>query len=121
MDQTALMSAVTAYYSPVEKTKLLIAAGADINAQDKNGYTSLMHIISGSLGRDTPGKYAEQIELCTLFFTAGARTDLLDSHGLTVFELLDKELERWSAPSQPALFVQSVRTQYDALLKALLR
>jgi hypothetical protein len=121
MDQTALMAAVTAYYSPVEKAKLLIGAGADVNAQDKNGYTSLMHIISGSFGRDSPGKYAEQVELCSLLITAGARTDLPDSRGLTVVDILDNELQRWSAPSQPSRFVESVRMQYQELLRALRR
>ena len=119
MGQTPLMAAVTAYYSPVEKAKLLIAAGADVNVQDKNGHTALMDIISGSLGQDIPGKYAQQVELCSMLVADGARTDLRDSGGRTVFDILEEELRRWSAPAQPAAFVQSVRMQYEALLKAL--
>src|SRR5439155_5370450 len=117
--QTPLMAAVTAYYSPVEKAKLQIAAGADVNVQDKNGHTALMDIISGSLGQDIPGKYAQQVELCSMLVADGARTDLRDSGGRTVFDILEEELRRWSAPAQPAAFVQSVRMQYAALLKAL--
>ena len=119
MDQTALMGAAAAFYSPVEKTRLLVAAGADTNVQDKNGHTALMDIISSALGQDSPGKYAEQVELCSMLVAAGARTDLRDSNGLTVFDILEQELRKWSAPDQPAAFVQSVRMQHQALLEAL--
>ncbi len=55
----------------------------------------------------------------SMLVAAGARTDLRDSNGLTVFDILEQELRRWSAPALPAVFVESVRMQHDALLKAL--
>jgi ankyrin repeat protein len=105
MDQTPLMAAVVASFSPVEKTKLLISAGANVNAQDKNGHTALMVVIRSSLGWDSNYRvkpafgdgrttYERQLALTSALRAAGARTDLKDSRGLTVFDLLDERLQQ---------------------------
>jgi len=93
MDQTALMAAVIPYFFPVERVKLLISAGANVNAQDRNGQTALMHLIRVSLASRNSDSYAPQLELCSVLRAAGARTDLRDSAGLTVFDHLDQQLQ----------------------------
>jgi hypothetical protein len=99
MDQTALMSAASSFYSPLDRVKLLIANGADVNAQDKNGKTVLMQLMNGAL---TNGRmYEERTQLCSLLRSAGARTDLRDAAGLTVFDLLAEQLAPYIAPPQP--------------------
>ena len=49
MGQTALMAVSNPYSSPLEKLRLLIAARADVNAQDNDGHTALMFAMYGSL------------------------------------------------------------------------
>ncbi len=75
----------------------------------------------GAVGQDMSGKYAEQVELCSMLVSSGAGTDLRDSNGFTVFDILEQELRRWSAPTHPPAFVHSARIQYEELLKELNR
>jgi len=92
MGQTALMAVTNAYSSPLEKLRLLIAARADVNAQDNDGHTALMFAMYGSLiYNDTDRGFLERAELVSLLREAGARTDLRDTSGLTVFDYLDIE------------------------------
>jgi ankyrin repeat protein len=118
MAQTAIMSATAANRLRVQRVKLLIAAGADVNAQDKNGRSALMNMAARLLG-GSPPDFAQQLELVSTLVAIGARTDLRDASGRTIFDLSEDEWRRWSGPSQPAEFVQSVRRQYDELLSAL--
>jgi hypothetical protein len=45
--------------------------------------------------------YEERTQLCSLLRSAGARTDLRDAAGLTVFDLLAEQLAPYIAPPQP--------------------
>ena len=90
MGQTALMAVSAAYSSAPEKFRLLAAARADVNAQDTDGHTALMFAMYGSLGSSDRG-FLERAELVSLLREAGARTDLVDGAGLTVFDYLDEE------------------------------
>jgi ankyrin repeat protein len=119
MGETALMAAGTAYYGPLEKTQLLISGAANVDAQDKNGRTPLMSIIDGPSFAGPRNKYQEQVELCTALVRAGARVDLRASNGDTVFDILERQLIRWTGPNQPPPFAESVRAHYQDLLKAL--
>ena len=92
MGQTALMAVSNAYSSPLEKLRLLIAARADVNAQDNDGHTTLMFAMYGSLSsNDTDRAFLQRADLVSLLREAGARTDLRDTSGLTVFDYLDIE------------------------------
>jgi hypothetical protein len=96
MGQTALMAVSTIYREALEKLRLLIAARADTNAQDNDGHTGLMFAMYGSLGyEDTDRGFLERVELVSLLREAGARTDLRDAAGLTVFDYLDEEAKRY--------------------------
>lgn len=95
MGQTALMAVPLAYSSSPEKFRLLVSGGADTNAQDNDGHTLLMFAMYGSLiHNDTDRGFAERTELVSLMRVAGARTDVRDATGLTVFDYLDEETKR---------------------------
>jgi ankyrin repeat protein len=117
MGQTPLMAAVQTSSSSLEKARLLIAAGADVNAQDKSGQTVLMHVIRGSLMIRPEGIQNDQVELCALLRAAGARTDLRDSGGLTVFDLLEKEMKPWTQTPRPG--TQEMETKHARLRQEL--
>jgi ankyrin repeat protein len=119
MGETALMAAGTAYHGPVEKTQLLISGGANVDAQDKNGRTPLMSIIDGAFWGGPRNKYQEQVELCSALVRAGARVDLRASNSDTVFDILERQLVRWTGPNQPPAFAESVRAHYQDFFKAL--
>src|SRR6266700_2451267 len=103
MGQTALMAVSNAYSSPLEKLRLLIAARTDTNAQDNDGHTTLMFAMYGSLiYNDTDRGFLERAELVSLLREAGARTDLRDASGLTVFDYLDTEARAYPYQKSPA-------------------
>jgi len=119
MGQTPIMSAVAAYYSPFEKTKLLIDAKADVNVQDKNGQTVMMQFVRGALGRSTNAMYQQQLDILSMLRTAGAQTDLKDTNGFTVFDLLNQELQRAMTTTLPENDKAAMRTQQEKLRKVL--
>ncbi len=76
--------------------RVLIAARTDTNAQDNDGHTTLMFAMYGSLiYNDTDRGFLERAELVSLLREAGARTDLRDAAGLSVFDYLDEEAKRY--------------------------
>jgi hypothetical protein len=83
--------------APLEKLKLLLAARADINAQDHEGHTALMFAMYGLLtSEDGDRQFREKVELISAMRQAGARTDVHDAAGLTVFDYLDEEGRRYA-------------------------
>jgi len=92
MGQTALMALGNVFSSPLERLRLLLAARVDVNAQDNDGHTTLMFAMYGALSdEDTSRIFLERAEFVTLLRDAGARTDLRDASGRTVFDYLDIE------------------------------
>src|SRR5437899_1563907 len=90
MGQTALMALANVYSSPLESLRLLIGARADVNAQDSDGHTTLMFATYGALSdEDTSRMFLERADLMNLLREAGARTDLREASGRTVFDHLD--------------------------------
>lgn len=58
----------------------LIGLGVKLNLRDRNGMTALMHTLEGNKG--------EFIDNAAVLIAAGARTDIMDNNGRTVFNLL---------------------------------
>ena len=63
---------------------MLLTAGADVNMQDLEGHSALMFAMYAAL-------FLQRSELISVMRAAGARTDLRDAKGLTVFDYLDEE------------------------------
>jgi uncharacterized protein len=84
LGQTALMAAAGAYSAATEKSRLLIAAGGDVNMQDLDGHTALMFAMYGAL-------FLQRAELISLMRAAGARTDLRDAKRFTALDYLEEE------------------------------
>ena len=88
--QTALMAAATAY-DPEAKLQSLLAAGADVSAQDQDGKTALMYAIGPQVTRS---------DVIAFLLRSGARTDLRDAKGLTARDYLEQEATRRNDQAQ---------------------
>jgi ankyrin repeat protein len=71
-----------------EKLRLLIDAGADVNAQDNNGQTALMFEVYRAIRNNSTVLNAEEVEIVSRMRKAGARTDVPDANGRTVLDHL---------------------------------
>jgi len=110
--QTPLMAVSGAYSSKAEKARLLIAAGADVNAQDRNGRTALMFAMFGILSwSGSPRGISEELALITVLRQAGARTNIRDVSGLTVFDYLDAEVKIYSNAPEVQMILQILRQE----------
>ena len=78
------MAAAANFSRGQEMMETLIAAGANINAQDVNGQTALMFEV----------RRFTRPELVAFMLKAGARTDLRDSKGLTALDHLGLEARK---------------------------
>jgi hypothetical protein len=121
MNQTPIVAAMLAYDNPLKKMRMLIDAKANLNAQDKNGRTALMTLATRCYCFGTSeDEFKQRVDLFSLLRSAGARTDLKDSNGLTVFDLLEQEMKKntqydWRTVSE----IQAIPQQYARVLKVL--
>jgi ankyrin repeat protein len=106
-DMTALMWACkTAYNGPDQEAMAkivpqLIKAGADVNRQDRTGFTALMYAVSRNC-----------LEAVQQLLAAGAKVDLTSSEGTTALVIaqnLEKTLES-SAQEEIAEIIKSLKT-----------
>jgi len=107
--QTAIMAVTNAYSAPLEKLRLLLEARADVNVQDSDGHTPLMFAMYGSLiwnGQDR--QFLERVDSISLMRKEGARTDLQDSSGLSVFDYLDEEARRYAVKGDQAAKLRQI-------------
>ncbi len=78
--------------------------------QDANGYTALIHALKYSMIVDSPAG------ICSVLRGAGARTDLRDAEGLTVFDHLEKHVKRFMSTGS---FNDEMKVRYEKLLSIL--
>jgi ankyrin repeat protein len=107
---------IWATHDPIPALRLLLAAGADINATDRTGETPLMRSIPGSLYGDprlhplaeislggprtddsSPAALA-RANLVAFLKDAGARSDPRNAQGLTALDLLNEEARLLGVP-----------------------
>ncbi|MDX5436223.1 MAG: ankyrin repeat domain-containing protein [Pontibacter sp.] len=67
----------------LKATRLLLASGADVNAQDAQGKTALHYVVSSSRIRSESYEL-EQVQLLDTLLTAGANPNIKDKDGNTV-------------------------------------
>ena len=104
--ETVLMIAVTAQPARPEWLRSLVAAGADVNAQDREGHTALIQAVQ----RFALPEGGASLEVISILLSAGASTDIRDSHGMAVLDYLEQDVRR--APKHR-------QENYEMLRKAL--
>ncbi|MBC7854171.1 MAG: ankyrin repeat domain-containing protein [Pirellulaceae bacterium] len=84
-EESAVQSvlSIAAKGANLEKIKLLIAAGADVEFVDSHGYSILLYALYGSYAHST----TERLALLGFLVDAGASLDAASSHGETVLRV----------------------------------
>lgn len=79
-DQTALTAAVVNLNTEI--AAMLLDAGANINAQDRSGYTALHYAMQSG------GK--RMVEMATFLLLKGAKIDIVNNNGFTALQLAEQ-------------------------------